>query len=125
MKEFRRGKAKSESIIIRINLSKWSVLSVGQRMASNEEVIEKLKYVKLFGKHSYNQELWEVGIAYTRVAKNFNLTLNLTGKKTCRPFTKLNSSNPFETSATSCTIISFQDLGDRIKGMLMMDLLES
>ena len=60
MKEFRRGKAKSESIIIRINLSKWSVLSVGQRMASNEEVIEivldkldgkccaeKLKYAKL------------------------------------------------------------------------------
>ena len=107
-------------------------------MASNEEVIEivldkldgkccaeKLKYVKLFGKHLYNQELWEVGIAYTRVAKNFNLTLNLTGQKTCRPFTKLNSSNPFDTSATGCTIISFQDLGDRIKGMLMADLLES
>ena len=83
------------------------------------------KYVKLFGKHLYNQELWEVGIAYTRVAKNFNLTLNLTGQKTCRPFTKLNSRNPFDTSATSCTIITFQDLGDRIKGMLMMDLLES
>ena len=82
-------------------------------------------YVKHFGKHLYNQELWEVGIAYTRVAKNFNLTLNLTGQKTCRPFTKLNSSNPFDTSATSCTIISFQDLGDRIKGMLMADLLES
>ena len=112
-----------------------------QRMASNEELIqivldkldgssitEKTKYVKLFKKESNNQGLWEVGIAHMRVVENFKLGLNLVGHKTCRPFTKMTSSNwngPSNTSATRCTIISFESLGAIIKGMLMADLLES